>query len=114
MEGTMTSTTAVLVGPGDVGGRPQTATVSVAREEIEEALASDDSPELILEVQLRETERREDRAVRRVRNERDEIDAEEAALGTIDLVTGLYDNGVLRQPGYPSQRICDLQIGEVD
>ena len=59
MEGTMTSTTAVLVGPGDVGGRPQTATVSVAREEIEEALASDDSPELILEVQLRETERRE-------------------------------------------------------
>ena len=59
MEGTMTSTTAVLVGPGDVGGRPQTATVSVAREEIVEALASDDSPELILEVQLRETERRE-------------------------------------------------------
>jgi hypothetical protein len=59
MEGTMTSTTAVLVGPGDVGGRPQTATVSVAREEIEEALASDETPELILEVQLRETERRE-------------------------------------------------------
>jgi hypothetical protein len=31
----------------------------VAREEIEEALASDDAPELILGVQLRETERRE-------------------------------------------------------
>ena len=59
MEGTMTSSTAVLVGPGDAGGRPQTATISVAREEIEEALASDEAPELILEVQLRETERRE-------------------------------------------------------
>jgi hypothetical protein len=59
MEGTQTSPTAVLVSPGDVGGRPQTATVSVAREEIEEALASDESPELILEVQLRETERRD-------------------------------------------------------
>jgi len=59
MEGETTSGTAVLVRPGDVGGRPQAATISVAREEIEEALASDDSPELILEVQLRETERRE-------------------------------------------------------
>jgi hypothetical protein len=55
----MTSTTAMLVRPEDAGGRPPAATVSVAREEIEEALASDDSPELILEVQLRETERRE-------------------------------------------------------
>jgi len=59
MEGETTSGTAVLVRPGDVGGRPQAATISVAREEIEEALASDDAPELILEVQLRETERRE-------------------------------------------------------
>ena len=59
MEGTMTSTTALLVRPEDVGGRPPAATISVAREEIEEALASDDAPELILEVQLRETERRE-------------------------------------------------------
>ena len=59
MEGTMTSTTARLVRPEDVGGRPPAATISVAREEIEEALASDDAPELILEVQLRETERRE-------------------------------------------------------
>ncbi|HET7368132.1 MAG TPA: hypothetical protein VFI83_07180 [Gaiella sp.] len=31
----------------------------MAREELEEALASDDAPELILEIQLRETERRE-------------------------------------------------------
>ena len=59
MEGTQTSSTAVLVAPEDVEGRSQAATVSVAREEIEEALASDESPELILEVQLRETERRE-------------------------------------------------------
>ena len=59
MEGTMTSTTALLVRPEDVGGRPPAATISVAREEIEEALASDDAPELILEIQLRETERRE-------------------------------------------------------
>jgi hypothetical protein len=59
MEGTMTSTTAVLVRPEDAGGRPHAATISVAREELEEALASDDAPELILEIQLRETERRE-------------------------------------------------------
>lgn len=60
MEGTGTSATAMLVGtPEDVGGRPDAAMVTLAREEIEEALASDDSPELILEVQLRETERRE-------------------------------------------------------
>ena len=59
MEGTQAGTTAVLVSPEDAGGRPQAATVSVAREEIEEALASDESPELVLEVQLRETERRE-------------------------------------------------------
>ena len=59
MEGTLASTKAVLVSPEDVGRRPQAATVSVAREEIDEALASDESPELVLEVQLRETERRE-------------------------------------------------------
>jgi hypothetical protein len=59
MEGTLASTKAVLVSPEDVGGRPQAATVSVAREEIDEALASEESPELVLEVQLRETERRE-------------------------------------------------------
>jgi hypothetical protein len=59
MEGTMTSTTALLVRPEDAGGRPPAATISVAREEIEEALASDEAPELTLEVQLRETERRE-------------------------------------------------------
>jgi hypothetical protein len=41
----------MLVGtPADVGGRPDAATVTVAREEIEEALASDVPLELILSV----------------------------------------------------------------
>ena len=51
MEGTGTSATAMLVGtPEDVGGRPDAATVTLAREEIEEALASDLPLELILTV----------------------------------------------------------------
>ena len=52
MEGTETSATAVLVDRQDAGGRPTTTTLLVAREELEEALASDDAPELLLEVQL--------------------------------------------------------------
>jgi hypothetical protein len=51
MEGNGTSATAMLVGtPEDVGGRPDAATVTLAREEIEEALASDAPLELILTV----------------------------------------------------------------
>ena len=51
MEGNGTSATAMLVGtPEDVGGRPDAATVTMAREEIEEALASDAPLELILTV----------------------------------------------------------------
>ena len=51
MEGNGTSATAMLVGtPEDVGGRPDAATVTLAREEIEEALASDEPLELILTV----------------------------------------------------------------
>ena len=51
MEGNGTSATAMLVGtPEDVGGRPDAATVTVAREEIEEALAADAPLELILTV----------------------------------------------------------------
>ena len=51
MEGTGTSATAMLVGtPEDVGGRPDAAVVTLAREEIEEALASDLPLELILTV----------------------------------------------------------------
>ena len=59
MEGTRTSATAMLVGTRDVGGRPAAATVTVAREEIEEALASDESPELTLEIHLGEDTPRE-------------------------------------------------------
>ena len=51
MEGTWTSATAMLVAtPSDVGGRPDAATVTLAREEIEEALASDEPLDLILTV----------------------------------------------------------------
>ena len=51
MEGNGTGATAMLVGtPEDVGGRPDAATVTLAREEIEEALASDEPLELILTV----------------------------------------------------------------
>jgi hypothetical protein len=56
MEGTRTGATAMLVGTQDVEGRPA-ASVTVARDEIEEALASDESPELTLAVQLGEDDR---------------------------------------------------------
>ena len=49
--GNGTSATAMLVAtPEDVGGRPDAATVTLAREEIEEALASDEPLDLILTV----------------------------------------------------------------
>ena len=51
MEGNGTSATAMLVAtPADVGGRPDAATVTLAREEIEEALASNEPLDLILTV----------------------------------------------------------------
>ena len=51
MEGNGTSATAMLVAtPADVGGRPDAATVTMAREEIEEALASNEPLDLILTV----------------------------------------------------------------
>jgi hypothetical protein len=59
MAGTGTSATAKLVGARDAGGRPAAATVTVAREEIEEALASDEAPELILEVKQGDGEPRD-------------------------------------------------------
>ena len=49
MEGTGLSATAMLT-PTDAGGRPDAATVTMAREEIEEALASDEPLELVLTV----------------------------------------------------------------
>jgi hypothetical protein len=59
MEGTETSANAVLVGPMDAGERPTAAAITVTREEIEEALAADDSPELIIEVKQGDAEPRE-------------------------------------------------------
>ncbi len=51
MEGNGTSATAMLVAtPEDAERRPNAATVTLAREEIEEALASDEPLELILTV----------------------------------------------------------------
>ena len=51
MEGTGTGAAAMLVGSAeDVGGRPDAATVTLEREEIEEALASDAPLDLILAV----------------------------------------------------------------
>ncbi len=49
MEGTGLSATAMLT-PTDAGGRPDAATITMAREEIEEALASDEPLELVLTV----------------------------------------------------------------
>jgi hypothetical protein len=50
----------MLVGSAeDVGGRPDAATITLEREEIEEALASDAPLDLILEVQAGETEPRD-------------------------------------------------------
>ncbi len=49
MEGTGLSATAMLT-PTDAGGRPDAATVTMAREEVEEALASGEPLELVLTV----------------------------------------------------------------
>jgi len=49
MEGTGLSATAMLT-PTDAGGRPDAATITMAREEIEEALASNEPLELVLTV----------------------------------------------------------------
>lgn len=60
MEGTGTGAAAMLVGSAeDVGGRPDAATVTLEREEIEEALASDAPLDLILAVKAGDTEPRD-------------------------------------------------------
>ena len=60
MQGTGTGAAAMLVGSAeDVGGRPDAATVTLEREEIEEALASDAPLDLILSVQAGDTEPRD-------------------------------------------------------
>ena len=60
MQGTGTGAAAMLVGSAeDVGGRPDAATVTLEREEILEALASDAPLDLILAVQAGDTEPRD-------------------------------------------------------
>ena len=60
MQGTGTGAAAMLVGSAeDVGGRPDAATVTLEREEIQEALASDAPLDLILSVQAGDTEPRD-------------------------------------------------------
>ncbi|HET7514945.1 MAG TPA: hypothetical protein VFJ60_09095 [Gaiella sp.] len=60
MQGTGTGAAAMLVGSAeDVGGRPDAATITLAREEIEEALASDAPLDLILAVQAGGSEPRD-------------------------------------------------------
>ena len=60
MQGTGTGAAAMLVGSAeDVGGRPDAATVTLEREEIQEALASDAPLDLILAVQAGDTEPRD-------------------------------------------------------
>jgi hypothetical protein len=60
MEGTGTGAAAMLVGSAeDVGGRPDAATITLEREEIEEALASDAPLDLILAVKAGESEPRD-------------------------------------------------------
>ena len=60
MQGTGTGAAAMLVGSAeDVGGRPDAATVTLERDEIQEALASDAPLDLILAVQAGDTEPRD-------------------------------------------------------
>ena len=60
MQGTGTGAAAMLVGSAeDVGGRPDAATVTLEREEILEALASDAPLDLVLAVQAGDTEPRD-------------------------------------------------------
>jgi len=76
MEGSGTSAAAMLVGSAeDVGGRPDAATITLEREEIEEALASDAPLDLILSVTRGEDEPRDVR----VAWQRDDL---ETVLGT--------------------------------
>jgi hypothetical protein len=60
MEGTGTGAAAMLVGSAeDVGGRPDAATITLEREEIEEALAADAPLDLILSVKTGDGEPRD-------------------------------------------------------
>jgi len=91
MEGTGTGAAARLVGSAeDVGGRPDAATVTLEREEIEEALASDAPLDLILSVKAGDSEPRDVR----VAWQRNDL---ETVLGTVDAgpVTFSFDRAEL-------------------
>ena len=91
MEGTGTGAAAMLVGSAeDVGGRPDAATITLEREEIEEALASDAPLDLILSVKAGDGEPRD----MRVAWQRDDL---ETVLGKVDAgpVTFSFDRAEL-------------------
>ena len=91
MEGTGTGAAAMLVGSAeDVGGRPDAATITLQREEIEEALASDAPLDLILSVKAGEGEPRDVR----VTWQRDDL---ETVLGSVEAgpVTFSFDRAEL-------------------
>ena len=91
MEGTGTGAAAMLVGSAeDVGERPDAATITLEREEIEEALASDAPLDLILSVKAGDGEPRD----MRVAWQRDDL---ETVLGRVDAgpVTFSFDRAEL-------------------
>ena len=91
MEGTGTGAAAMLVGSAeDVGERPDAATITLEREEIEEALASDAPLDLILSVKAGDGEPRD----MRVAWQRDDL---ETVLGKVDAgpVTFSFDRAEL-------------------
>jgi hypothetical protein len=91
MQGSGTGAAAMLVGSAeDVGGRPDAATVTLEREEIEEALASDAPLDLILSVKAEDGEPRDVR----VAWQRGDL---ETVLGRVDAgpVTFSFDRAEL-------------------
>src|SRR6185436_18094440 len=91
MQGTGTGAAAMLVGSAeDVGGRPDAATVTLERDEIQEALASDAPLDLILSVQAGDTEPKDVQ----VAWQRSDL---EAVLGRVEAgpVTLSFDRGEL-------------------
>ena len=110
MEGTGTGATAMLVGtPEDVGGRPDAATVTVTREEIEEALASNDPLDLILSVKSGETDPQDVR----VAWERSDLEKVLAGIDS-DAVTFSFDRAelqrALEQPDFEGHGIREMVL----
>jgi hypothetical protein len=100
----------MLVGtPEDVGGRPDAATVTVTREKIEEALASNDALDLILSVKSGETDPQDVR----VAWERSDL---EKVLAGIDsgAVTFSFDRAelqrALEQPDFEGHGIREMVL----